>query len=369
MSSAQTVTVAIIGAGPAGVSLSRHLDRLGIDHVVLERARVGETWRNLPPSLRLLSPWWTNALSLRGALSRFPTAKVTAQDFTEHLLRLADRQQHRIRSGAHVVTISRTADAYTLTLEDGDHVHAQAVVCCTGYFSNPAPPRPAVESDGSIAELHASSISDYAQLDVLRSSGARALVIGKRVTAGQLALELHKRDFQVAISAMEPITFRRDGWLGEAKDTLYFPYEALRLALQPRITANSFPIMDGGQVRTLVESGAIGTRSRATAIVRGAVEFDNGAIEHFDLVIHATGYTPSLGYLRQLPGLSWEADTPASRDFEVLGSPGLFLLGLDNLYNFTSRYLRGIRRDAALLAPRLRAYVRAAEAMRETAER
>jgi hypothetical protein len=369
MSPAQTVAVAIIGAGPAGISLSRRLDRLGVDHVVLERGRAGETWRSLPPSLRLLSPWWTNALSLGGALRRFPTVKATAQDFTAHLLSLADRQQARIRGGAHVVAISRKAGGYTLTLTDGEQVHAMAVACCTGYFSNPSPPKPAVDSDGSIRELHAAGISDYAQLDALRASGVRALVIGKRVTAGQLALELHARGFRVAISAMEPIAFRRDGWLGEAKDTLYFPYEALRLALQPRITANSFPIMDGGAVRTLVESGAIGTRTRAVAIASGAVEFDTGAVEHFDLVIHATGYAPSLGYLRQLPGISWQGDTPANRDFEVLGHPGLFLLGLDNLYNFTSRYLRGIRRDAAVLAPRLQAHVRAAEAMRATAAR
>jgi hypothetical protein len=369
VSATHTTEVAIIGAGPAGISLSRCLDRLGVDHVVLERGRAGETWRKLPPSLRLLSPWWTNALSLRGALGRFPTAKATARDFTAHLLRLADRQQSRIRCGADVLAVARTAAGYSLALADGGQVHCRALACCTGYFSNPAPPRPAIESDGSLREMHAADISDYAQLEALKAGESRALVVGKRVTAGQLALELHRRGFKVALSAMDPIAFRRDGWLGEAKDTLYFPYEALRLALQPRLSANSFPIMDGGAVRKLVESGAIGTRTRAVAISRGAVEFDTGAIENFELVIHATGYAPSLAYLRPLPGITWQGDTPATRDFEVLGHPGLFLLGLDNLYNFTSRYLRGIRRDAAVLAPRLRAHVRAAEPKRATAAR
>jgi hypothetical protein len=356
----QATAVAIIGAGPAGISLSRRLDRLGVEHLVLERGQPGETWRQLPPTLRLLSPWWTNALSLGGALSRFPTVKATAQDFTLHLLRLAEQQAPRIRSGATVESVSRTATGYSLALAGGGRVDCLAVVCCSGYFSNPAPPNPAVESDGSIPSLHAAGISDYAQLDALKASGPRVLVIGKRVTAGQLALELHARGFTVALSAREPIAFRRDGWRGELKDMLYFPYEALRLAVQPRLYANSFPIMDGGRVRRLLESGAIGTRPRALAIAGGKVAFETGADEAFDLVVHATGYAPSLGYLGELTGIVWREGTPAAKDFQVEGYPGLFLLGLDNLYNFTSRYLRGIRRDAAVLAPRLQAHVRAA---------
>jgi hypothetical protein len=41
---------------------------------------------------------------------------------------------------------------------------------------------------------------------------------------------------------------------------------------------------------------------------------------------------------------------PAIQDFELTEASGLFLLGFDNLYNFRSRYLRGIRSDAAKLA-------------------
>lgn len=369
MSVADITTVAIIGAGPAGISLSRRLDRLGVEHLVLERGRAGETWLNVPPSLRLLSPWWTNALSVRGALSRCPTAKVTAEDFTSHLLSLAQGQQARIRCGANVVAVSRTSDGYSLALSDGGQVACLSVVCCSGYFSNPAPPNPALESDGSIRQVHAAAISDYAQLEAMKTSGARVLVIGKRVTAGQLALELHGRGFQVTISAREPIAFRREGWLGATKDALYFPYEALRLVLQPRRRANSFPVMDGGRVRELLASGAIATRPRAVAIANGRLQFEYGPEDVFDLVIHATGYAPSLGYLHELPGVAWRDGAPAARDFEVEGYPGLFLLGLDNLYNFTSRYLRGIRRDAAVLAPRLHSYVQAAAPTRGSGAR
>jgi putative flavoprotein involved in K+ transport len=39
------VDTVIVGAGQAGLSLSHELGAAGVDHVVLERGRVGETWR------------------------------------------------------------------------------------------------------------------------------------------------------------------------------------------------------------------------------------------------------------------------------------------------------------------------------------
>src|SRR5262245_7067872 len=53
------VTVAIVGAGQAGLAASRELTREGIDHVVLERGRVGQTWRDRWDSFRLVTPNWS----------------------------------------------------------------------------------------------------------------------------------------------------------------------------------------------------------------------------------------------------------------------------------------------------------------------
>ena len=47
----------IIGGGQAGLAMSRCLTEDQIDHVVLERGRVGERWRSERwDSLRLLTP-------------------------------------------------------------------------------------------------------------------------------------------------------------------------------------------------------------------------------------------------------------------------------------------------------------------------
>src|SRR5689334_19053511 len=53
----------IIGAGQAGLALSRFLTQSEHDHVVLERGRVGERWRGERwPALWLLTPNWLNVL-------------------------------------------------------------------------------------------------------------------------------------------------------------------------------------------------------------------------------------------------------------------------------------------------------------------
>ena len=56
-------TAVIIGAGQAGLAMSRCLSDLGIEHVVLERGKVAERWRRQSwDSLHLLTPNWMTRL-------------------------------------------------------------------------------------------------------------------------------------------------------------------------------------------------------------------------------------------------------------------------------------------------------------------
>src|SRR5262245_43507736 len=60
---AASVPVVIVGAGQAGLAMSRCLADAAIEHVVLERGRVGQRWRSHGwDSLRLLTPNWMTRL-------------------------------------------------------------------------------------------------------------------------------------------------------------------------------------------------------------------------------------------------------------------------------------------------------------------
>ena len=57
------VTTVIIGAGHAGLAMSRRLTDRSIDHVVLERGEVANSWRTERwDSLHLLTPNWQTRL-------------------------------------------------------------------------------------------------------------------------------------------------------------------------------------------------------------------------------------------------------------------------------------------------------------------
>src|SRR6201987_5631870 len=56
-------TAIVVGAGHAGLAMSRRLTERSIDHVVLERGEVANSWRTQRwPSLRLLTPNWQTRL-------------------------------------------------------------------------------------------------------------------------------------------------------------------------------------------------------------------------------------------------------------------------------------------------------------------
>jgi putative flavoprotein involved in K+ transport len=50
------MSTVVIGAGQAGLAVSRVLTELGIEHVVLERARVAQAWRDRWDSFTLGDP-------------------------------------------------------------------------------------------------------------------------------------------------------------------------------------------------------------------------------------------------------------------------------------------------------------------------
>jgi putative flavoprotein involved in K+ transport len=86
------VSVAVIGAGPAGLAMSAHLVADGIDHVVLEKGEVASSWRNERwDSLRLLTPNWMTELPGQPYNGRDPDGFMTAADTVALLERYRER--------------------------------------------------------------------------------------------------------------------------------------------------------------------------------------------------------------------------------------------------------------------------------------
>ncbi|MHA1554016.1 MAG: FAD-dependent oxidoreductase, partial [Alphaproteobacteria bacterium] len=49
----------VVGAGQAGLAASYELKQRGVDHIVVERAHIGEGWHQRWESFCLVTPNWT----------------------------------------------------------------------------------------------------------------------------------------------------------------------------------------------------------------------------------------------------------------------------------------------------------------------
>jgi len=106
---------AVVGAGPAGLAASAALAARGVEHVVLERGRAGETWRTQRwDSFRLNTVGWMNRLLGPQPRDGYPTgAEVVAR-----LERLAAACP--VREGVAVTRLAPAGDGYALGTDAGE---------------------------------------------------------------------------------------------------------------------------------------------------------------------------------------------------------------------------------------------------------
>ena len=85
------VTTVVIGAGHAGLATSRCLSECSLDHVVLERGEIANSWRHERwDSLRLLTPNWQSRLPGYRYEGTDPDGFMTMGDVVEFVSRFAD---------------------------------------------------------------------------------------------------------------------------------------------------------------------------------------------------------------------------------------------------------------------------------------
>lgn len=343
--------VVIVGGGQSGLVAARAAVDAGLRPVVLEAGeRPVGSWPRYYDSLRLFSPTQFNSLPGRlfpGDPDDYPARDVVV-DYLAHYAQGLDVE---IRAKSCVTAVKSSGAGFTVHIADGDTLSAAGVVAASGSFSNPYVPRLPGQEAFAGELLH---VADYRRPEAY--AGRRVVVVGAGNSAVQVGYELA----QVATTTLatrHPLHFwaqRVDGrdvhhrLVSTGFDLLSPPW------LQYLVKGT--PVLDTGEYRRAVESGLLDRRPMFTAFDGDRIVWADGRHEHVDVVLFATGYRPSLGYLRPLGALAADG-TPQHVGGISTTHLGLVYVGLEFQRSFSSNTLRGVHRDAKHVMAPLAAHV------------
>jgi|SRR5215475_727091 len=364
--------VAILGAGPYGLSAAAHLRTIkGLDvHSFGEPMSFWE--RNMPVGMLLRSGWAAThiaspyqSLTLEAykaaTYSRFSTP-VPLDCFTDYGL-WYQRQAVPGLDRRKIVRIDSHSGGFALILERGETVHAKRVVVAAGISSFAWRPPEFAKIPGSLA----SHTSEHREL--LEFSGKRVLVVGCGQSALESAALLHECGAEVEIVART----HQIRWLGglisrtirsrlgkALADILYAPTDVgpagvSQIVARPDLV-RSFPrpIQDWMRKRSIRPAGARWLIARLQGVPtslgrsvvsatpvgeRVRVKLDDGSERTVDHVLLGTGYrvdvskydffAPELAHsIKRFQGF------PQLREGFETSVPGLHILGAPAVWSF-----------------------------------
>jgi hypothetical protein len=349
----RSFTVVVIGGGPSGLALGHALQRRGIDFVILEKGDVGHSWSRMPKHLKLISPWKWNCLTASCRECFAANAQLSRADFLDYLRDFSSSHRLPVVTDCAVLSVEHDGQSFHVETSRGIFI-SRMLVNATGYFSTPITPFVEGQASTAIPRLHYAEFRNAGHIINKAGSQGLILVVGKRLSAGQTALELFDHGLRVAISHRTPVRFGVDDWLWPFVYRTFGYAELLRLKFMRDGGSKLDVRMPGGRVRHLIESGQIRCFPSIARFERDTVVFENGATAKPDVVLHATGFAPTLAHLKGLAlDLCPENGLPLTHDMESVNVPNLFFLGFEMLRNFRSRFLRGLRDDALVLADQI----------------
>jgi putative flavoprotein involved in K+ transport len=190
------VDTIVVGGGQAGLSASWHLKRAGREHVVLDRGRIGDTWRRRWDTFCLVTPNWTCQLPGFPYDGDAPNGFMLRDEIVDYIERYARSFDPPYREGVEVRRLGPSTDGGRFALDTSEGVlSADNVIVTVGTHQHPkVPPWDGALGD-DIVRLHSRDYRNPAQLP----DGA-VLVVGSGQSGCQIVEDLRGAGRDVHLS-------------------------------------------------------------------------------------------------------------------------------------------------------------------------
>jgi len=400
----RAVETLVVGAGQAGLAVSRCLTGHGAEHVVVERGRVAERWRTARwESLRLISPNWMSRLPAWSYPGPDPDGYMAAPELVSYLEDYAGSFAAPVHENTAVELVEASGGGLCVVTDQRTWL-ARNVVVATGTENRAYLPPAA---SGIDPEIHQLTAARYRGPDQVPGGGV--LVVGASASGVQIADELRRAGRPVILSVGRhvrlPRSYRgrdilwwmdRAGVLGQTIDQVHDAWSARRapsLQLSGRGRPVGLEALAAGGVRLAGRLVAAdgrrlsfaddlpATTGAAQAQMERLLRTIDAHITHsggedctspadppppftapadpatlnlrragIGTVIWATGYRPAYPWLR-VPVLDRHGEIGHHRG--VTRVPGLYVLGLRFLHRRDSSFVGGAGRDAQFVAAHL----------------
>jgi putative flavoprotein involved in K+ transport len=189
--------VLVVGAGWAGLGASYHLAQAGLRHCVLERNRIGETWRTQRwDAFRLNTPNWGSVMPGDQYDGPDPDNFMTRDEFVALLEGFAARNCLPVETNTPVTELSLDSERNSFrVLTPRGALWTRNVVIASGCLNRPRRPATACALPSHLLQIDASNYRNPAALP----AGA-VLVVGSAQCGGQIAEDLVQADCTVFLA-------------------------------------------------------------------------------------------------------------------------------------------------------------------------